>query len=145
MTPNMQIFMGSALLVVCSLIHVGVVAGSMPFMKWVGHKLEDSKVMVRTAGLLGVGVMLILLAHTVQVWTWAFAFMLSGAFSDLNTSFYYSMVTYTTLGYGDIVLGPTERIFGTFAAITGLLTFGISSAFLISLLVALFPAMNNRY
>jgi len=143
-TSNMQIFMGSALLVICSLLHVGIVASSMPSVKWVGQKLENRKVMVRNAGLLGVGVMLILLAHTVQVWTWAFAFMLSGAFSDLDTSFYYSMVTYTTLGYGDIVLAPGLRIFGTFAAVTGLLTFGISSAFLISLLVAVFPAMNNR-
>ena len=141
----MQILMGSALLVLCSLIHVGVVAGSVPLVKWVGHKLENNKMMVRTAGLLGVSVALILLAHTVQVWTWAFAFMFSGAFSDIDTSFYFSMVTYTTLGYGDIVLGPGLRIFATFSAITGLLTFGISSAFLISILVALFPAMNNRY
>lgn len=49
-------------------------------------------------------------------------------------------MTYTTLGYGDITLDPGVRVFGSFSAITGLLTFGFSTAFLIGLIVRLIPA-----
>ena len=99
---------------------------------------------MRRALVLGIGVLLILLAHTVQVWTWALVFFLSESLADFPESFYFAMVTYTTLGYGDLVLGDGLRIFATFAAVTGLLTTGISTAFLIRLLAALIPAMSAR-
>ena len=144
MTTAMQVMTGSALLIFCALLHVAIVAGSIPFVRSLAQKLVDKGPLMRTSVLLSFGVMVILAAHTVQVWTWAFVFLASPAFNDFDTSFYFSMVTYTTLGYGDLVLGEGLRIFGTFASITGLLTFGISTAFLISLLTALFPSLTER-
>ena len=99
---------------------------------------------MRMSVLLSFGVMVILATHTVQVSTWASVFLASPAFSDFDANFHFAMATYTTLGYGDLVLGEGLWIFDTFAAITGLLTFGISTAFLISLLTALFPTLNGR-
>jgi len=65
------------------------------------------------------------------VWIWSSGFVLSGALPDWNTAVYFSLVTYTTLGYGDVILGPGLRIFAAFSAVTGLLGFGISTAFLV--------------
>jgi len=65
------------------------------------------------------------------VWIWSSGFVLSGALPDWNTAVYFSLVTYTTLGYGDVILGPAMRIFAAFSAVTGLLGFGISTAFLV--------------
>ena len=144
MTTTLQILFGSALLTLCALVHVGIVAGAIPLLKRVGHRVEHKGRSFGRAMVLGTSVVIILLAHTVQVWTWAIALMVSAAISDFATSFYFSMVTYTTLGYGDLVLGENLRIFATFAAVTGLLTFGISTAFLISILSSLFPEIYNR-
>ncbi|MEO0379391.1 MAG: potassium channel family protein [Pseudomonadota bacterium] len=144
MTTTLQILFGSALLTVCALLHVGIVAGAIPLIKRVAGRFVHEGQSLGRAFVLGFAVLIILLAHTLQVWTWAIAFMLSEAMTTFATSFYFSMVTYTTLGYGDLVLGEGLRIFATFAAVTGLLTFGISTAFLISILSALFPAMNQR-
>ncbi|MEP4543552.1 MAG: ion channel [Paracoccaceae bacterium] len=82
---------------------------------------------------------MLVLAHTLQVWTWSLVFSWITDLPDLVTSFYFATVTYTTLGYGDIVLGPDARIVATFCAITGLLTFGISTAFLIGVLSRVLP------
>ncbi|WP_410001065.1 ion channel [Tateyamaria omphalii] len=60
---------------------------------------------------------------------------------DPSTSFYFATVTYTTLGHGDIVLSTEARIVATFCAITGLLTFGISTAFLTGVLSRILPDM----
>ena len=90
--------------------------------------------------------LVLVFAHTVQVWIWAVSILVIAALPDLSTSFYFATVTYTTLGYGDIVLGPEARIVATFCAITGLLTFGISTAFLIGVLTRILPDVfkNDR-
>nr|WP_299284848.1 potassium channel family protein [uncultured Tateyamaria sp.] len=85
------------------------------------------------------------LGTTIQIWTWAAVFLLISDLPDLPTSFYFATVTYTTLGYGDIVLDEGARIVATFGAITGLLTFGISTAFIIGVLSRVLPASLGDY
>ena len=144
MTTTLQILFGSAVLTFCALLHVGIVVSAIPILERIGRHVSRFSHSFRSAIVLGTGVLITLLAHTVQVWTWALAFIVSAAMTDFPTSFYFSMVTYTTLGYGDLVLGEGLRIFATFAAVTGLLTFGISTAFLIGLLSSLFPEIYSR-
>jgi len=100
---------------------------------------------MRNIVLLSAGIGLLIVAHTITIWLWAIGLYASGAFSDFAASFYFSTVTYTTLGYGDIVLAPPLRIFASFAAITGLLTFGISTAFLVGFLVRVLPDVFGRH
>ena len=83
-----------------------------------------------------------MLAHTVQVWTWASVLILLGAVTPFEEAFYFATVTYTTLGYGDIVLDAGMRVFVTFAAISGLVAFGITSAFLVALIVRILPGFG---
>ena len=83
------------------------------------------------------------LAHTIQVWIWALAWLYAGVLEDLNSSIYFSLVTHTTLGYGDIVLGPELRIFASFAAVAGLLAFGLSTAYLVAVMTRLFQQFTR--
>jgi len=85
-------------------------------------------------------VAVVLGAHTIRIWGWAVVFLLVSNLPDLATSFYFSAVTNTTLGYGDVILAENARIVVIFCAITGLLTFGISTAFLIGVLSKVLPA-----
>ena len=73
----------------------------------------------------------ILLGHTLQVWVWALVLKATGAIGSLEEAVYFALVTSTTLGYGDITLERRWRVFGAMAAVNGLLTFGLSTAFLI--------------
>jgi len=135
-----QILFGSGLLALSAVIHVVAVALSLPLFKWLAGLIPDDRHPLRRGIvflLLTLGV--ILAAHTVQIWTWAAVFLLIADLPDFGTSFYFATVTYTTLGYGDIVLGEGSRIVATFCAITGLLTFGISTAFLIGVLSKVLP------
>lgn len=134
-----QILHGSALLVACALIHVVVLGGSIRLTIAVGERLEKTASWIHDNVILAVGVMSMVLAHAFEIWLWALTFMWSGAIKGLETSFYFALVTYTTLGYGDVTLEPGDRIFATFAAITGLLCFGISTAFLLGVIVRIFP------
>lgn len=145
MTAGSQILLGSALLTVCALVHVGFVALMVPVLTHARGRMTRAGVRFRAMVLTSEAVLLVLVAHTIQVWAWSLAFYLLGAFADFPTSFYFATTTYTTLGYGDLVLQDGLRIFGTFAAITGLLTFGISTALLMGLVVRLLPSLGaNR-
>lgn len=140
MAPLLQIILGSTLLAYCAVLHVGAVAFSIPlFRKLTVRMPAGHRSPVKVVVFLLFSVFVLLAAHTVQIWTWAGVFVALGGFTDIETSFYFATVTYTTLGYGDVVLGPDLRIVATFCAITGLLTFGISTAFLIGVLTRTMP------
>ena len=143
MTWGMQILSGSTLLAICSLIHVACIAFGVPILQREGRLLPSGQSNWRVLILLGFVIVLVVFGHTVQVWLWSVVFYGVGAFPDFAASFYFATATYTTLGYGDMLLGEGLRIFGSFAAITGLLTFGISTALLMGVLVRILPAFSE--
>lgn len=142
MTAFQQILLGTGLLSLSAVIHVSVITFSIPHFARLSKALPNGRLpRLHNLIILLATVFVLVFAHTIQVWTWAAAFLLMTELPDLSTSFYFATVTYTTLGYGDIVLGADARIVATFCAITGLLTFGISTAFLIGVLSRILPDM----
>tara|TARA_Y100001934_G_scaffold268922_1_gene351710 strand:- start:485 stop:757 length:273 start_codon:yes stop_codon:yes gene_type:complete len=69
--------------------------------------------------------------HTVEAWAWAALLLLFGEFTILPEPLYFSVVTSTSLGYGDLTLSDQWKILGNFEAMGGLVLFGASTAFLI--------------
>lgn len=67
-------------------------------------------------------------AIAAESWAWAGLFYYLGAFEDMETALYFTTVTYTTLGYGDIVLDPGLRLLGAFAAANGTIVIGWTTA-----------------
>jgi hypothetical protein len=68
------------------------------------------------------------------VWIWAFAYLWLGAFATLEESVYFSMVMFTTLGLGDVLLPKDWRILAGMEAANGFLNFGLLSALFIEAL-----------
>ncbi|MEM8774374.1 MAG: ion channel [Pseudomonadota bacterium] len=128
----------------CALIHVAAIAYGVSLLPKLVDKLNPERTTRKIAIVLSFGLLVIVAAHTIQIWSWAACLSILNAFEDFSTSFYFATVTYTTLGYGDLILGERLRIFATFASITGLLTFGISTAFLIALITRMFPSIATR-
>ena len=85
-------------------------------------------------GAIIIGVLYILLIHTLNVWIWASVFYFLGAFSTFEPSLYFSLVSFTTVGFGDITLGPDWRLLSGLTAANGFLSFGWSTAYMVELL-----------
>src|SRR5262249_38673490 len=66
----------------------------------------------------------IVLLHLVEIAEWAVFYLWKGAIADLPAALYFSAVTYTTTGYGDIVLPEPWRLIGGVEALTGILMCG---------------------
>lgn len=76
----------------------------------------------------------LLLLHAVEVALWAQFYVFMHCFSDASTAYYYSLSSYTTVGYGDVVLTRPWRFIGAWEAMLGVLMFGWSTASLAALL-----------
>lgn len=134
-----QLLLGSLVLGLCAIVHVSMIATGVPLLTKVAVVAESRFPRLKIALTISAAFAWIVISHTLQVWIWAAAFLLMNVFKELATAIYFSMVTYTTLGYGDIVLAEGVRNFASFAAITGILTFGVSTAFLVTLIGRILP------
>lgn len=83
-------------------------------------------------------VIAIIAIHTIEVWLWAAIYFYLEEFTDFSQALYFSVVTSTTLGYGDLTLSTRWQVLGTFESMGGLILFGTSTAFLIGLMEKLF-------
>jgi voltage-gated potassium channel len=66
-----------------------------------------------------------ILLHLVQTLLWATFYRLQ-CFRSWESSLYFSATSYSTVGYGDVVLPPVWRLLGPVEAIMGVLMCGIS-------------------
>ena len=138
MTLFEQILWGSVYLGICFVLEIILLTWCTQTVRALLLRLENSKRFVTIAAPLCVALVFIVAIHTFQVWLWAVVWVLGDTLPDWNSALYFSLVTFTTLGYGDIVLGEGLRIFGAFASITGLLAFGLSTAFMVALMTQVF-------
>lgn len=75
-----------------------------------------------------------LLIVTVAVWIWAMAFLALDIFVTVEAAVYFSIVSFTTLGFGDILLPQDWRLLAGMSAINGLLMIGLQTAMLIEVI-----------
>ncbi len=76
----------------------------------------------------------VLAVVTCGVWIWALSLLELGAFPDLESAVYFSLVAFTTLGLGDVVAPQEWRILSVMAAVNGFLSFGLLTALLVEAL-----------
>ena len=130
-----QLMIGSATILATMSVLIAFVGLSMPMLR----SLEKTVSMKgfprrRFFVVLSGTVLLILAANTLCVWIWALLFRFLAVFASLEEAVYFSMVSFTTVGYGDVVVNQDWRVLSGFVAVNGLLAFGIFTAFLIEMM-----------
>lgn len=85
--------------------------------------------------------------HIAQAALWALLYLLLPGVTEFETfekSMYFSLVTFTTLGYGEITIGSANRILAGLEAINGITLIGWSTAFMFAILQRLIKK-NFKY
>jgi hypothetical protein len=114
------------LMAACVIIHA---AGLTRALRWLPREAYSNQRPWRAAWLfISIAGWMILL-HVVEVTVWGIVYSADGALRDLQSSLYFSAVTYTTTGYGDVVLPEEWRLVGAIEALTGILMCGWSTGF----------------
>ena len=118
-------------------------AGILLMAKWLLHRrdeLEQSLNRRRFVVLMITLFAAILLLHVIQTSLWAMFYYTQELFSDFETSLYFSMVSFTTIGYGDVLLPRNWRLLGVIEGFSGVLLCGLSTAFIFAVVNAIFQA-----
>ena len=119
-------------------------AGTVVFIRFSRRRFEVRQVklsefrLTEMCRVIGVTASVLLTLHLAEVLMWAFAYYTIPGIqtpSTVEDCIYFSMVTFTSLGYGDIVISSSWRLLSGIQAMAGMLVFGWSSALL-------FAAMN---
>ena len=97
--------------------------------EWLGRRQTCRRLRVVTW--LSLLVVFLLVVHFIEAAIWALAYYGSGALEDFSTATYFSLTSYTTVGYGDIVLNSKSRILGPIEATVGILMLGWSTAIIV--------------
>ena len=71
----------------------------------------------------------LIFVHMVEIAVWALFYWWKGCLPDAESSFYFAGVTYTTVGYGDLVLPKEWRLLGPVEGLIGILMCGLSTGF----------------
>jgi hypothetical protein len=129
-----QIALGSSLML-GSILIAGVSFWVMEvfllrYRPWLSAEPHRLKVMF----ILCIASVWILVQLSAGVWLWAITLWALNIFVTLETSVYFSLVAFTTLGFGDILLPTQWRLLGGMAAANGLLNMGLLTAVLVEAL-----------
>ena len=123
------------LMAVCVSIHA---AGATGALRWLRAHPPRSPRFWRVTWLFIVVAAWMVLLHLFEIGVWAMFYLWKDAVPDLTSAFYFSAVTYTTTGYGDVVLPEGWRLLGGVEALTGILMCGWSTGFF-------FAVVNRLY
>jgi hypothetical protein len=125
----------------CVVIHAG---GVMSALRWQSGDADSVQGFWRwTWRLIGYAAWIILL-HLFEITAWSVYYFVAGAIDDLQSALYFSAVTYTTTGYGDVVLPEESRLVGGIEALTGILMCGWSTGFFFALVSRMHQAETRE-
>jgi Ion channel len=127
----LNIVVAACLLIMTCMIHILGMAFVMHLLRREGGPVRKWFRRLR-AYLIAEIVLVMFNVSILEVLLWAAAYMALGEIKDLEPAFYFSMVTFTTLGYGDIVLDERWRLLASFEAATGIIMFGWTTALVLA-------------
>jgi voltage-gated potassium channel len=132
-----------ALLAACVIVQS---LGTLLLIRWLARaRIVESPSTLRRMTLLLCLIVSIVLLHLIQIGLWAAVFWQSGELPTLETAVYFSLVTYTTIGFGDVVLRPGWRVLTGIEGLTGILLVGWSTAFAFAVVNRMYELWRQRH
>ena len=129
-----QIAFGSVLLLITTVIHALCTAAVLNVLRGTRARAWGNRSAATRVSVISAVVLVMFLAAHLEAGTWAAVYMAVGAIQDLETALYFSTVTFTTLGYGDVTLDAGWRLLSAFQAANGTIMFGWTTAIVMAVI-----------
>ena len=142
---------GLSLIVLTIAIHTAVVVLMASFVmriQVVADKQEhrdSGRAMLMVIGLIGAVGLILAVVHGLEAMIWAVAYRWLAAFGTLTDAFLYSMGTMTTVDTAGLALPRKWQMMSALEAVDGMLLFGISTAFIFTVMQQLWPMLSHGH
>ena len=134
---TLNIVTGLVMMVLTIIIHSVFMVVGTKYARWHrSHYGNIRKERAKAILLSGLTIWLFL-AIVIEAGLWATLYLFNPLITtlpDLETAFYFSMVTFTTLGFGDVVLTGQWRTLASIQAANGVIIFGWTTALIFYLI-----------
>jgi hypothetical protein len=118
----------SVLLFITTLVHAGFTVCAIRVLHRLNAEHRWMQTTLQRVLLITALVIAMFLAAVIEVLVYAGTYLWFGALEGLEKAVYFSMVTFTTLGYGDVLLTEDWRLMAAFEAANGIILFGWTTA-----------------
>lgn len=139
-----ELLIAFSIVAVCLALHV---VSIVVIADWMLDQRDQRKDTIRTFGyiiLLIIAFSAIIVLHMIEIAIWAVFYYGNSLFQDFETALYFSTTSYTTIGFGDVVLPRAWRMLGGIEGVTGVLLCGLSTAFVFAIVNAMFQKRLQR-
>lgn len=140
------LFISIVIIVINILIHGYGTLKWLQFIAGKFNKIADRLSFKQGIFVLSSTAVILMMLHFLEIAIWAISYWIIPQINNLETfeeSLYFSLVTFTTVGYGDITILPKWRIMCGFEAMSGILLFGWSTAIFISAVNRIYSRMKH--
>lgn len=139
-----SIVLGLLAMSACLALQAATLTYAVRYFAWAGTR-KRGRSAARVAFIQLATLMACLMVGTmIQILIWALLYRLTGLIDDFETAAYFSGVTFTTLGYGDVLLTGRLRFLAPFQAASGVMMFGLSTAALLAAVQKEFGRKRRR-
>lgn len=136
--------LGTLMISLTVAIHTFGLIGVTHAMSWVTDRIRlhghRSRMLAMNTVVIGVFAVL-----TAEVWLWAAGFTLIGVVDDFETALYFSTITFSTVGYGDVIPHPEWRMLAALQGVNGFLLIGWSTAYLVAAGIRVGPFRSGEH
>lgn len=130
--------LASFLAALCFLVHFSGIIGLVAVLRRHRQATAERMPILHQAIMILLVVGVLFTLHSIQIWLYAWAYVILGEFPEVTEALYYSVVTFTTVGFGDLTVSDEWRLFASTEALTGFLLIGWSTAILVGVSQHLF-------
>lgn len=123
-----NIVLGCLTMMVGLTIHCVAFAFLLKFLFYLDRKEMIKTSVFAVSSLLVMVMVILMIVNLLQMSLWAGLFLICGEFKSFKVAFYHSVVNFTSLGYGDIVMSENRRLLGSLEAAYGVLMFGLTTS-----------------
>ena len=137
---------GATLVTLTVVIHA---IGTTLWIRHIGQRYADQQSWRRrTAIMILIRTVLVLMTlHAIEIMLWAGSYILllpAGELASFEQAVYFSIVTFTTLGYGDITLSEGWRMLSGIEALNGILLIGWTTALLFAVVQHMWRGLATK-
>ncbi len=138
----LNLALGIVLIIGTVVVHSGAMILIMRrVQKYTGSGSPDT--MWDEIGLIAGAVLVVFFATLIEVTIWAVTYLALQAMETFEAALYFSMVTFTTLGYGDISLDENWRLLSSVQGVNGIIIFGWTTALVVAVVQRLYQQRQN--
>jgi hypothetical protein len=127
-----NIGLGALMTIATMAVHALCTAALIAFLRTIHVNHWAIRNLWTRVGVISGLVVALLLVSVLEASLWAAIYVGLGTMRDFAEALYFSLVTFMTLGYGDVTLGDRWRLLASLEAAAGIITFGWTTALIVA-------------